>query len=45
MNQIALEAHDSSHSYYQKQRRHHLSIFFKGTASYIKGKIGLTLSW
>src|SRR5210317_2286056 len=29
MNQIALEAHDRSHSFYQKQRLHHLSILLK----------------
>jgi len=45
MNQIGFEAHDRSHSFYQKQRRHYLSIFLKGTSSYVKGKIELTLSW
>jgi hypothetical protein len=33
MNQIAFEAHDSSHSFYQEQRRHHLSSFFTGRPS------------
>jgi hypothetical protein len=45
MNQIAFEAPDRSHSFYQKQRRHHLSIFLKGRSPYVKGKIELTLSW
>ena len=30
MNQIAFEAHDRSHSFYRKQRMHHLSIFLTG---------------
>jgi len=45
MNQIAFEAPDSSHSFYQKQRRHHLSIFLKGTFSYVKGNIALISFW
>jgi hypothetical protein len=31
MNQMAFETHDRSHSFDQKQRRHHLSVFLKGT--------------
>jgi len=45
MNQIAFEAHDRLHSFYQKQRMHHLSIFLKGTFSYVKGEIELTMFW
>jgi len=44
MTPIAFEAHDRSHSFYQKQRLHHLSILLKETSSYVEG-IELTLSW
>jgi len=45
MNHLEFEADNRSHSFYQNQRLHQLSIFLYGTSSYVKGKIGPTLSW